>query len=130
VTEKDDPMSELEDVKALKLSLDEIKGRAASLKDPLLNYLLDMTVLHLSSKVAAHQVKTKTQARGNNTDLRVVSSGSVGASDSQFCQLGDQSHDRLPKDRVSDTRESLDETQPILVSRRYRGRRGFIRGSL
>jgi hypothetical protein len=123
-------MSELEDVKALKLSLGVIKGRAASLNDPLLNYLLDMTVLHLSSKVAARQVKKETQPRGNNTDLRVVSSGSVGASDPQFCQLGDQSDDRIPNDRTSDARESLDETQTILASRRYRARRGFVGGSL
>jgi hypothetical protein len=123
-------MSELEDVEALKLSIDAIRRRAASLKDPLLNYLLDMTVLHLSSKVVALQFKTTTQPRGNKTDLRVVSSGSGDTSDSQFCQLGDQSHDRLPNDRISDTRESLDETQTILVSRRYRGRRRFIRGSL
>ena len=122
-------MSELENVKALKLSLGVIKERAASLNDPLLNYLLDMTVLHLSSEISARQVKTKPWPGGNKTDLRVVNSGSGSASDSQFCQLGDQSHDRLPKDRVSDTRESLDKTQTILVSRRYRGRRGFIRGS-
>jgi len=114
-------MSELEDVEALKLSLGVVKGRAASLRDPLLNYLLELTVLHLSSKVAALQVKPKTQPRGNKTDLRVVSSGSDDALDSQFCQFGDQSHNRLPNDRISDSRESFDKAQTLLVSRRYGG---------
>ena len=40
-------MTESEEIEDIKRSLGIIRKRAGSLKDDLLNYLLDMTILHL-----------------------------------------------------------------------------------
>jgi len=43
-------MTESEEIEDIKRSLDIIKKRAGALKDDLANFLLDMTILHLSRK--------------------------------------------------------------------------------
>ena len=53
-------MTESEEIEDIKRSLDIIRKRAGSLKDDLLNFLLDMTILHLSRKIASAADKPTT----------------------------------------------------------------------
>jgi hypothetical protein len=53
-------MTESEEIENTKRSLDIIKKRAGSLKDDLLNFLLDMTILHLSRKFTSATDKPTT----------------------------------------------------------------------
>ena len=46
-------MTESEEIEDIKRSLDIIKKRAGSLKDDLFDLLLDITILHLSRKIAS-----------------------------------------------------------------------------
>ena len=78
----------------IKRSLDIIRKRAGSLKDDLLKFLLDMTILHLSRKFASAADKPTTLAmlhrNSNVITLRP-----------RLPQLGDQGNDCLPNDIFS-----------------------------
>ncbi len=102
-------MTESEEIEDIKRSLDIIRKRAGSLKDDLLNFLLDMTILHLSRKIASAADKPTTltmlHRNLNGITLRVF--------DPRFPQFGDQGNDCLPNDRISDAQECLNEMQSL-----------------
>lgn len=87
-------MTESEKMEDIKRSLDIIRKRAGSLKDDLLNFLLDMTILHLSRKFASAADKPTTLAMLHR-NLNVITLRP------RLPQLGDQGNDCLPNDILS-----------------------------
>ena len=87
-------MTESEEIEEIKRSLHIIRKRAGSLKDDFVNFLLDMTILHLSRKIAsaADEQTTLTMfhrkiERNNSSTL-------------DFPHLGDLGNDCLPNDTI------------------------------
>ena len=98
-------MTESEEIEDIKRSLHIIRKRAGSLKDDLLNFLLDITILHLSRKIASAADKPTTLTMLHRKLNGITLRPSISPARRNDC---------LPNDRISDAQECLTEKQSFV----------------